>query len=321
MFIKEINTEFAEKYYKLCGGEPAFDPFSWQKNVHGEHLKVYGIFEDDGQLIGAFYFYVSKKFGFNFIKTPHYMPGIGLLYNNRTQNEANSLSFNKKIITLICEFIQSLPYGVISIALPPSVIDTQPFFWNKFKVIPNYTYRLNLKQSAEEIEKRFSPEHRNSIKKSIKDGVEVKPCTDYTLIRKMILKTFSQKGENVNSNNIDAILFKVANPNNSFAFTATLKGEVIAATFCLYDNNCCYYLLGGYSNDSRQHGAGALCVLNGILKAKELNIGVFDFEGSMIPEVEHYFRSFGADMVPYYTVNKAKLLFEFVLKFIKRQLF
>ncbi len=321
MFIKEINTEFAEKYYKICGGEPAFNPFSWQKNVHGENLKIYGIFEEDGQLIGTFYLYISKKIGFNFIKTPHYMPGIGLVYNNRTQNEANSLSFNKKIITLICEFLQSLPYGVISIALPPGVIDTQPFFWNKFKVIPNYTYRLNLKQSAEEIEKRFSPEHRNSIKKSVKDGVEVKPCTDYTAVKKIILKTFSQKGENVNLENIDSILFKVANQNNSFAFTAVLNGEIIAAAFCLYDNNCCYYLLGGYANDSRQHGAGALCVYSSILKAKELNIGIFDFEGSMIPEVEHYFRSFGGDMVPYYTVNKAKLPFEFILKFIKRQLF
>lgn len=321
MFIKEIDTEFADKYYKLCGGEPAFNPFSWQKNVHGTNLKIYGIFEEDGQLIGSFYLYISKKMGFNFIKTPHYMPGIGLVYNNRAQNEANSLSFNKKIVTLICEFLQALPYGVISIALPPEIIDTQPFFWNKFKVIPNYTYRLKLSQSAEEIEKRFSPEHRNSIKKALKDGVEVQRCSDYSQVKKIILKTFSKKSEQVNESNINDILFKVANESNSFAFTASLNGEVIAAAFCLFDKKYCYYLLGGYSSDSRQHGAGALCVYNCILKAKEKNVEVFDFEGSMIPEVEHYFRSFGGELVPYYTVNKAKLPFEFILKFIKRQLF
>ncbi len=321
MTIKEIDNQYEEKYMKLFGGPPAFNAFSWKKNVHGDHLHVYGIFEDDGQMIGAFHLNISKKFGFNFIKTAHYMPDIGLVYLNRTQNEANSLSFNKKVIELICDFIQALPYGVISIALPPFVKDTQPFFWNKFKVIPNYTYRLSLNSDAAEIEKRFSPEHRNSIKKAVKDGVEVKECTDYAIVKKMIFKTFEQKGEKVSIENIDSILFKVASRANSFAFTATLNNEVIAATFCFYDSNCCYYLLGGYSNDSGQHGAGAICIYNSILKAKSLGIPVFDFEGSMIKEVERYFRSFGGELTPYYTINKAKLPFEIILKFIKRQLF
>ncbi len=321
MFIKEINSSHEEKYIKLNGGVPAFNSFAWQKNVHPVGLKVFGIFEDDEQLIGTFHLHFEKKMGFTFIKTPHYMPSIGLVYDNRTQNEANSLSFNKKVIDKVCEFIQSLSYGVVSIALPPFVIDTQPFFWNKFKVIPNYTYRLNLGLSAEDIEKRFSPEHRNSIKKAAKDGVEVKPCNDYAIIKKMILKTFEQKGERVNENNINDILFKIANPENSFAFAAWLNGEVIAATFCLYDTKCCYYLLGGYSSDSKQHGAGASCVHNSILKAKQLNIPLFDFEGSMIKDVERYFRSFGGDLVPYYTINKAKLPFEMILKLIKRELF
>ena len=80
-------------------------------------------------------------------------------------------------------------------------------------------------------------------------------------------------------------------------------------------------MLGGYDNESKQHGAGALCIYNSILKSKQLNLSLFDFEGSMIKEVEKYFRSFGGELVPYYTVNKAKLIFEIILKFIKRELF
>ncbi len=321
MFIKEINKDFEEKYIKVNGGVPAFNAFEWQQKVHGQNLIVYGIFDEDEQLIGAFHLYISKKLWFTFIRTPHYMPHIGLAYINRTQNEASTLSFNKKIIELVCSFMQSLPFGVISVALPPSIIDTQPFFWNKFKVIPNYTYRINLNLNETEIEKRFSPEHRNSIKKANKDGVEVYVCTDYSIVKKVILKTFQQKNEAVSIENIDNILFKIANSTNSFAYTASFNNEVIAATFCFYDHNCCYYLLGGYDSDSKQHGAGALCIYNSILKAKQLNLPVFDFEGSMIKEVEKYFRSFGGELVPYYTINKAKLIFEIILKFIKRELF
>jgi hypothetical protein len=321
MYIKEINKDLREKYNKLFNAPAVFDSFDWQEKVHGNALKIYGIFEDDGQMHGAFHLFHQKKIGFNFIKTPYYIPHIGLVYTNRAQNEANALSFNKKIIEQICDFLEGLSYGVISIAIPPGITDMQPFIWKKFKVVPNYTYRMDLSLSADEIEKRFSPEHRNSIKKALKDGVEVSPCNDYKVVKKMILRTFELKKEKMNEKNIDSILFGIANPQNSFSFTATANNEVIAATFCLYDNNYCYYLLGGYSSDSKHHGAGPLCVYNSVLKAKELGVPVFDFEGSMIKEVERYFRSFGGELVPYYTVNKARLPFEMILKFIKREQF
>lgn len=321
MFIREINRDLRDKYNKLFSAPAVFDSFNWKEKVHGDALKIYGIFEDDGQMLGAFHLYHDRKMGSSFIKTPHYIPHIGLVYGNRAQNEANHLSFNKKVIEQICGFLEGLSYGVVSIAMPPEVTDMQPFIWKKFKVVPNYTYRMNLSLSIEEIEKRFSPEHRNSIKKAVKGGVEVKSCTDYHVVKKMILHTLEQKKEKVNEKNIDSILFDIAGPENSFAFTAGMNNEVIAATFCLYDNNYCYYLLGGYKHDAKQHGAGALCVYNSILKAKTLGIPVFDFEGSMIKEVEHYFRSFGGELVPYFTVNKAKLPFEMILKFIKRAQF
>lgn len=321
MYIKEINSGWKEKYDKLFKSQAVFDSFRWQKEVHGDNLKVYGMFEDDGQLTGAFHLYHEKKLGFTFVKTPYYIPHIALIYTNRSQNEANTLSFNKKIIELVCDFVSGLNYGVISIAIPPGIIDMQPFIWKKYKVIPNYTYRMDLSLSADEMEKRFSPEHRNSIKKAVRDGVEVELCSDFSVVKRMILKTFQQKGERANESTIDDILLRIANPENSFAFTARLNNEVIAATFCLHDKECCYYLLGGYSSDSKQHGAGALCVYKSMLKAKELGVPVFDFEGSMIKEVERYFRSFGGELVPYFTVNKAKLPFEFILKFIKRAQF
>jgi hypothetical protein len=41
----------------------------------------------------------------------------------------------------------------------------------------------------------------------------------------------------------------------------------------------------------------------------------------MLPEVERFFRGFGADLVPYFTVNKAWLPLEFMLKLLKRERF
>jgi hypothetical protein len=322
MQVREINKEQLEKYNKLqseLGG--IFNSYSWKENVHGGALKYFGIYEDDGQLVGAFHLYFKKYLWMTFIKNPPYVPHIGLIFNNRSSNPANALSFTKKITELVSEYISSLSPSVLSIALPPVITDTQAFFWKKFKVIPNYTYQLNLSQTEDEIEKRFSPEHRNSFKKAMKENVEVKPCADYKVVKGLIMNTFDRKSESVSEETIDKILFNFAGPENSFAFVAYHEGKAIAASFCLFDKNMAYYLLGGYDNNSKHQGAGIACVYNSILNAKRKDLKIFDFEGSMIKEVERYFRSFGPDLVPYYTINKAKLPFELVLKFIKRQLF
>ena len=43
------------------------------------------------------------------------------------------------------DFIEDLPYSIVSISLNKDIVDTQPFIWNKFKVMPTYTYVLDLK--------------------------------------------------------------------------------------------------------------------------------------------------------------------------------
>jgi len=64
-----------------------------------------------------------------------------------------------------------------------------------------------------------------------------------------------------------------------------------------------------------------LLVQKSIEKAKQLGCQIFDFEGSMLKGVEIFFRNFGGKMEPYYTINKASLPIEMLLKFKKRELF
>jgi hypothetical protein len=51
-----------------------------------------------------------------------------------------------------------------------------------------------------------------------------------------------------------------------------------------------------------------------MLHARSKGIEVFDFEGSMIPSVEKFFRSFGGELRPYYSVNKSNFWKEVLLK-------
>jgi hypothetical protein len=80
-------------------------------------------------------------------------------------------------------------------------------------------------------------------------------------------------------------------------------------------------LFGGNSKDENTSGAGSATLWECIRKAKSLNLKRFDFEGSMNPGIEHYFRGFGGVLTPYYTVNKALIPIELVLKILRREYF
>jgi lipid II:glycine glycyltransferase (peptidoglycan interpeptide bridge formation enzyme) len=321
MPIKRLDTKDLSSYTILASESGSiFNSISWI-NLYGNALEQYGIFDNDQKLIAAFFLYKTKMFGLTYYKNPPYTPHIGLCYKNKSSNKANALTFDKNIVTELADFIASLKSGLFTLAMPSQLTDTQPFIWKKFKTIPNYTYHLDLRLSTDQLLQNMASDKRNSLKKAEKDGMQTVQITDYKIVEQLILKTFSRKQKSVDAAFVNKILFTFANPQNSFAFVSYLNGKPISTAFCLVDANTCYYLLGGYDNENKHQGAGVSAIWYAIQYAKEKRLTIFDFEGSMLPEVEKFFRGFGGDLVPYYTINRALLPVEIALKFIKRELF
>jgi lipid II:glycine glycyltransferase (peptidoglycan interpeptide bridge formation enzyme) len=291
-------------------------------SMYGDALEVYGIFNKNNDIIGGFTLFVERKLGFlKYYRNPPYSPTINLFFENKAQNKAKLLSENKKVLSLMANFLNNLPFHILSVYLPSNNIDMQAFYWKSFKTVPNYTYTIDLSSDISIIKKNYSTERRNDLKKAIKDGVEAKLCTDYNTVKTLVLNTFTRKDKSIDVAMIDKILFSFANNENSFAFVSYHNGQAIATSFCIFDRQKVYYLLGGYDSQNKHQGAGALSVDAAIKHSKELGIAIFDFEGSMLPEVERYFRGFGGDLVPYYSINKAKLPLEMALKFVNRSQF
>jgi lipid II:glycine glycyltransferase (peptidoglycan interpeptide bridge formation enzyme) len=167
----------------------------------------------------------------------------------------------------------------------------------------------------------MSNERRKNINKSLKDGLHVKKIDDYEVIKSLAMKTFLRQDMGINEFYLDKVLFEFANNKNSYAFGTFMNDKPIACTFCVYDKNTAYYLIGGYDNKNKHHGAGALSMWEAIKFAKKTGLKNYDFEGSMEQQIERYFRGFGGQITPYYRINKAKLPLEILLKFYKRELF
>ncbi len=320
MILKQIkdSTVFAKKAEPLIG---VFGSKQWL-SIYSESLIMIGIYKDEHQMIGGFYYLKTKKLGFDFIKLPPYTPHCGLFFISESKNRSSGNSFSKEIMQEVCNYFSSLKSALTILAFPSNIIDMQAFIWEKYKVVPNYTYKINLKNSMEDIKSNFDPKNRNAINKAIKEEVET---SINNLPQKEVFHFFKENlgatGANIYEPVLQKIMLEFSDTTNSFHFTATKNNELLGIVFCIFDKNVCYYLLGGINKKSGIQGVNNLLVQRSIEKAKELNCEIFDFEGSMLKGVERFFRSFGPELFPYFTVNKAILPLELLLKFKKREVF
>jgi len=316
MQIKEIKkSDDKIKYSKIANKEGnIFNTLEWL-NIFKNNIKLFGIYENDGKLICGFSLFKDKKFGLNIYKNPPFTPCVGPFFQ-----KPNNIEKERKIILLLANCTNNLPSAIISFSLNKNIDDVIPFIWKKFKTTPRYTYIINL-DNPEKIFARMSKNRRNDINKATKDGLIVKKTSDFSMVKRLILKTFLRQKKKINQLLLDKILFNFANDNNSFAFITFKNKKPIATTFCIYDKNTAYYLLGGYDYKNKHHGAGALCLWKSIEYAQKIGLEYFDFEGSIVPQIEKYFRGFGGKLISYFRISKAKLPLEVILKLFKRELF
>ena len=315
----DINHTAYLNLVKQYGG--IFHQPEWLKLFDDEQMRIAGIFDNDHKIIGTFYFSLSKKLFFKHLKTTPFNPNCGLIFYNRTSNKSNALSFEKKIHHHIINYLNQQKAHLITLALPCEITDTQPYFWNNFKVVPFYTYMIDLKQDENQLLTSCSAQRRNDLKKANKEGIVALQTYDYNEVLNLVLKTFKRKSTAVNQTLLHKILFSFANEHNSFAYVAYQNGIPIAASFCIHDSQKAYYLLGGYDDKAGSSSGGALSLWNCISHAKQAGLQKFDFEGSMIKEVEKYMRGFGPELYPCYMITRAILPLELALKFIVRNRF
>ncbi len=323
MEIREIQKEHEQKYDELALSRGSIFHTARWTSMFGQGLRRYGFFDKGGELIGGFFTYEEKKFWLRLCHNPPFTPSTGPILNISAKNPVAIMNLWKKAVSLMAEYLDSLSYSVISFRLDRKIVDMQPFIWRKFKVVPIYTYVLDLTLLMDALWERMSNERRNDVRKAIKDGFRAERTRDLKVVKSLVLKTFERQNKKtiINEYYLSKILNEFSTDDNSFAFVSYLDEKPVAFAYCVHDRNTAFYLLGGHDSEKSHRGAGALALWECIRRAADLKLKYFDFEGSMIPQIERYFRGFGGELVPFYCVNKAPLPVEMILKCFKREMF
>jgi lipid II:glycine glycyltransferase (peptidoglycan interpeptide bridge formation enzyme) len=154
----------------------------------------------------------------------------------------------------------------------------------------------------------MSQQTRRNIKNAGKEQITVKSGISTNEFLEIQKKTFERQGiKNIQSSEMLAKLIAATRERGRGDLFGGYdnSGRLHAAAFIVWEEYSSYYIAGGGDSQLRSSGAHSLVLWEAIKHASQFT-DTFDFEGSMIPGVERFFREFGAKQTPYFTISKGK---------------
>lgn len=179
-----------------------------------------------------------------------------------------------------------------------------PLAWQGFTQTTHYTWRLPALDDLEEILGN-ARDVRPEIRKAEKRGVEVVEgsLADFQAVHSETVE--HQQIEEAGRNRLVLQRIEAAAAPREARFILLARdaeGRVHAGGYFVRDGRWVYYLVGASDPSLRSSGASSLLLWKAIERASGLGLG-FDFEGSMLQGVEHFFRSFAGVPTPYSIVR------------------
>lgn len=244
----------------------------------------------------------KKKFGLRSIGLPVMTPylGIHFLYPENLTKRERRYAFEAKVTKSL---IKKLPsFHFYNVAFSPYFQNWTPFHWERFHSKQRYTYHM--KGSLEEAFQNMKSETRSNIhsfeKKKLIITTDIDPKKYYSLSSEHAKrKGFDLPYAIDRFLKIDKVL-KERSKRKIYAIKN--DDQLLAATYILEDESVDYCL----STATSKHNDPSL--ITGLLwTAIQSSLNqqkTFDFEGSMLPGVESYFRSFGGERIPFLQLSK-----------------
>jgi hypothetical protein len=244
--------------------------------------------------------------GDRFAGMPHrgITPYLGILFPASQGKYVTEISNNKEIGIAFAAFLKR-EFKQVDIDFSPEAIDTMPFRWQGFTVGLGYTYRLSLK-SFETVFDNMDATRRRNIVSAEKAGITVEAGVDLGQILRLREMSFERQGLATQHEQAAYRFEHALQPvNRCQGFLARNKeNKPVGGVWIVWDEKRAYYLLGGYDHEAKSNNAVALAMWRAIqYSAVDLQLAEFDFEGSVIPPVERFFRKFGGTLTPSYRIR------------------
>jgi hypothetical protein len=273
------------------------------REAFGSELQVLQ-FKEDAEVIAVMWVWESGKKLLNSLITPPFLPNCWLTFLNEYDKPATRHAKEKEVLKTLLSYVENGQWGYWKFDFPVEYIDFQEAIWKGTFPKTKYTYRiLELKNWEEKIDSKL----RNKLKRFSDFSFEVRAFSSEEM--NVFMQSSAAKGVAHHE------LLSAFNALNSvYTFTVIAEGGEYQA-FCAIADGVCYYLVS--SNAKNDNALSACGVKFCIEESIRRGCRAFDFEGSMIPEIEVFFRSFGGDLLPYFSIEGGKGIVNFIRRMVK----
>lgn len=180
-------------------------------------------------------------------------------------------------------------------------------------------YILPLDRPADSLFEGFSKSLRKNIRKATEQGLEIRTTSSCALSLKFYREVHGSNNPQLGSTQYEAFarLFKrAASLKLAFSKEVYLNQLPIASLSFMISKDRFHYVLGAPNADGKKHNALSLALWQLI----EENAGKsmkLDFEGSSIPAVADFYKSFGSEKVCFYEyISTPNSLFNLLRKLV-----
>lgn len=295
-----------EKYIKLCNEKnniPIFLKSWWMDAICLDGEWDVKLVEENNQIIGALVYYIVNN---KIITQPPLTQknGIWISYPHN-QKQVTRISYENKIIRNLINELEKENIHSYNQNFDYSFQNWYQFYWRGYSQTTRYTYVIEDLSDLSKVYEDFDSNLRKQIRKAekivtVKRGLNIE---EFYKINKM---TFDRQNMKIpySLELLKRIDKECSSRKCREIFYAIDEEENInAAIYIIWDEEAAYYLMGGVNPDFIKNQATSLLMWEAIRYVSNY-VNKFDFEGSMIENIEKFFRSFGGNYKAYFNIKK-----------------
>lgn len=318
---KELYMKITENHPEIC----IYNQPWWLDAVCGtDSWDVVFSYDKNENIQGSMTYYFKERYGIKYITCPPLTQHNGIcLFIPEGCKYQSKLDYENKIMKDLIDEIESMRFACYIQSQSPNITNWLPFYWKGYSQSTAYTYRIEDTRLGDydKIFNGFGKGVRKNINKA-KPLAIIEESDDMELFRMMQSKTFARQGlEQMYSLDLLNRLNDACREHNARTMLVAKdeEGNIHCASYFVYDRDWVYQIMSGTDPVFRKSEFKTLCIERAIQFACDTKRG-FDFEGSMLPGVEEYFRKFNAVQTPFFHLKKIYTKNPFIKMAIKSKM-
>jgi len=279
---------------------------SWWLGAVAPHRFTILTLRRGGRIVAGIPMFHTCKLRYHAIHMPPLTQTLGVLLAPPTSD-----SYEKRLsseMETMEQLIAAIPQAnYFSVNLSPALTNWLPFYWAGYRQTTRYSYVLPDLSDLDAVFSGFAHSKRKNIKKAEKEVTVHADLASAEFYANHRL-TLSSQGRTISyTHALFERLYEASYVHEAGKtwYAVDRNGNLHATIFVVFDRHSAYYLISSIDPRFRNSGAATLLLKEAISFVSQWT-NRFDFEGSMIREVEHSFRKFGAIQTPYFNISKGR---------------